>query len=183
MPFFMVITCFLEILGKALGVNKLHNDWVYNIYLVAEAGFTITMYGYLINKYVKNYRLILFSGALLIILYIYEISVHGVFIFNNVTTATMSVLFIGYGLYYYYLLMKDEDYLKLKTYPPFWWIAGALLFYFGSTASDLYYSIVSVKIYPLFTSRHFIYIYLNIILYGFWSYSFICRYRQRKSIQ
>ncbi len=180
----MLLTLIAEIGGRATRQNVQLNNGIYNIFLVAEAGFTSAMYGFLINKYVKINKLIWVSIAILVVLYTYEIFIHlrGIFDFNDITTTLMSVFFIGYGLYYYYLLIKNEDYLELINYPPFWWVAGTLLFYYGSSAIELFFTILNTQNARLFAYRHVIYICLNIIQYGFWSYSFICRYRQRRLI-
>jgi hypothetical protein len=181
-PFFMAFTCIVEITGRWLHINKKSNDWVYNVYLIAEASVITAMYRYSIKKYTQKIKFIGAGGLILILLYSYEIIVHGILSYNDDTETAMLGLFICYGLYYYYLLMDNEVYHKLYTYPPFWWVAGTLFFCFGSIVSDLYYTFLNAKAWPLFTSRYSIFNYLNIILYGFWTYSFICRYHQRKSI-
>ncbi len=182
MPMLLLMTCVVEITGRALRINKEPNDWVYNIYLIIEAFFISTMYRYLISSFTSNIRFIGFGGLFLVILYIFETISRGFSAYNDITETVMLVLFICYGLYYYYLLIDSEIYHKLSAYPPFWWVAGTLFFCFGSVVSNLYYTFLSSRAWPLFTSRYSIFNYLNIILYGFWSYSFICRYRQRKSI-
>jgi hypothetical protein len=52
-------------------------------------------------------------------------------------------------------------------------------FYFGSVACDLFF-------YQLFlipnNLRSDIYAILNLLLYSCWSYSFLCRYQQRKRL-
>jgi len=179
MVVFMLLTCISEITGRILRLSNKKNDWVYNLFLIAEAGFTTAMYDYFISKYLKKRPLILVGGGLLIILYVYEIIIHGIFISNDLTITIMSIMFIGYALYYYLLLIKDDTYVKLVKYGPFWWVAGTLLFYYGSCASDLYFTIF--KNTNLFGhKRYLIYVWLNIIQYGLWSYSFICRYKCRE---
>lgn len=182
MALFMLLTLIVEIGGRATRHNIYINNELYNFFLITEAGFTMAMYGYLLSKYTKNNKLIWTSAVILSVLYICETSIHihGIFDFNDITTTVMSVIFIGFGLYYYYLLIKNEEYLELKNYPPFWWVAGTLLFYYGSTAIELFFTIISTQNARLFAYRHITYICLNIIQYGFWSYSFICRYYQRK---
>ena len=107
---------------------------------------------------------------------IYELFVDGAFKKHNITTSVMSVLFVLYSLYYFYCLLKDESHINLKYYPPFWWTAGVLFFYFGSTACNVFYSKLSViTVTPKHYLTYYIYNGLNIILYGCWSYSFICR--------
>lgn len=182
MILFLLVICITEIACILTKRTANGNNWVYNIYLMPEAGFTSIMFGHLISKYTKSKIIVLPGLALLFMLYLYEIYKHGIYNFNTLTTTIMSLLFICYGLYYYYLLIKDEQYINLKTYAPFWWVSGTLFFYFGSIVSNLYFSVLSSDYLQLFSFRHAIYILLNIILYSFWSYSFLCRYRQRKSI-
>jgi len=182
MILFMLVICITEIAGIITKRTINGNNWVYNIYLMPEAGFVSITFGHLISKYTKSKIIVLPGLALLFVLYLYEIYKHGIYNFNTLTTTIMSLLFICYGLYYYYLLIKDEQYINLKTYAPFWWVSGTLFFYFGSIVSNLNFSVLSSDYLQLFSFRHAIYILLNIVLYSFWSYSFLCRYRQRNSI-
>ncbi len=182
MILFLLVICITEIAGILTKRTINGNNWVYNIYLMPEAGFTSIMFGHLLSKYTKGKVLVLPGLALLFVLYLYEIYCHGIYSFNVLTTTIMSIIFIAYGLYYYFLLIKDEQYLNLKSYAPFWWVSGTLFFYFGSTVSNLYFTTFNANHSILFSFRHLIYVLINIILYSLWSYSFLCRYRQRKSI-
>lgn len=182
MILFLLIICITEIAGILTKRTINGNNWVYNIYLMPEAGFTSIMFGYLLSKYTKGKVFVLPGLALLFVLYLYEIYCHGIYSFNVWTTTIMSVLFISYGLFYYYLLIKDEEYINLKYDAPFWWVSGTLFFYFGSTVSNIFFTTFDTKHSILFSFRHLVYILINIILYSFWSYSFLCRYRHRKSI-
>lgn len=92
----------------------------------------------------------------------------------------MSVVFVLYCLYYYYLLLKDESFIEIKTHPEFWWVTGVLFYYFGSTMSNIFDGLFNVKIIGFATLRYCIYVLLNLILYSLWVYSFICRMKQRK---
>lgn len=179
---YLLITCITEEVGLILkrhGIMRT-NVFIYNILLLFESLFMSLMFLNIICHY-RNFRPIFYSGLFLAtFIFILEAIIHGLYIYNNITTTIISILFIGYGLYYYYLLIKDEDYYRLGKHAPFWWVAGTLFFYFGTTVSDLYFSIFNTKAALLFTHRYLIYNYLNIVLYGFWGYSFVCRYRQRK---
>jgi hypothetical protein len=92
----------------------------------------------------------------------------------------MSVVFISYSLCYYYLFIRFDDDTDINNSAAFWWVAGTLLFYYGSTAVELFFTIINVRSARLFGYRHLIFIFLNVIQYSFWSYSFLCRYRQQK---
>lgn len=181
MLLYLLITCVTELAG--LHIKKLYladtahvhpNIWIYNILLVFQAMFISLMFQHLLSRYI-NSKLIIFGGlALLGTLYIYELLDHGVFVKHNLTTTTMSVLFIIYSLYYFYHLLKDDLYLSLWYDASFWWVAGILFFYFGSIASVLFFKILEEASIHVRTTYP-IYRILIIMLYSCWSYSFICR--------
>ncbi|MDB5031567.1 hypothetical protein [Mucilaginibacter sp.] len=172
---FLLITCATEISGKLLKNAHQHNQWLYNIFLVFEAGFTSLLFSNILSKYVNSRPIILAGLALLLLLYGYDIYDHGFFVFNDVTATVMSVVFVIYSFYYYFLLIKDEHYIDLKRSASFWWVAGTLFFYFGSTAVNVFFTYLkNVKIAG-HNITYFIFTALTIILYGCWSYSFICK--------
>jgi hypothetical protein len=175
MVLFLLITSITEIGGKILKSEHRHNQWIYNIYLVFEASFTNIMFGSLLGKYINSKPLILSGLAVFVLLYIHDIYNHGFFIFNDLTETVMSVIFVIYSFYYYYLLIKDEQYIDIKHSAPFWWVAGALFFYFGSTAGNLFYTVLNDVKIAGHNVTYFIFMALSILLYGCWSYSFICR--------
>ena len=177
---FLLLTCLFEIAGKIIGKRSNNNDWIYNIFVIAETLFTYAMYVYLVRHYARNIKIHIVLFCLLTLLYLYEVTLHGFFVFNNITTAVMSVMFIGYSLYYYYLLIKAPRYVNLNNHPAFWWVAGSLLFYYGTSVITLYDAIFQANYSLVFTYRYYAYLCFNIIHYGLWSYSFICRYRQRQ---
>jgi len=167
---------FAEILGLYIGRKYHNNQWLYNIILIFVMGFTNLMFYNLFSQYIKGKWVVVVNVILTIVLYINDFVTHGFFFYNNVTYSAMSVQFVLCSVFYFYLLIKDDNYIDLRYSAEFWWIAGTLLFYFGSTASNLFddklYSIVNGQINDL---TNFIFKVLNIILYGCWSYSFICR--------
>jgi hypothetical membrane protein len=173
---YLLITCITEIMGIYL--KKQHhpnNAWVYNISMVFEAAFVGAMFIDLLRS-VKYSRIIIITGlVLLLIPYYYELSNHGICQYNDLTYTIMSVPFIVYSLFYYYKLLADENYINLWRSAQFWWVAGTLFFYFGSTACDIFYAQLMIEITPKHYLSTYIYKVLNIFLYGCWSYSFICR--------
>jgi len=175
MVLFLLITCLAELGGKLLKMSHQHNQWIYNIFIIFECGFTSLMFYNILNKYINSKPIILNGLALFVLLYIYEIYQHGFFVFNDITATVMSVVFVIYSFYYFYLLIKDESYIDLKHAPAFWWVAGALLFYFGSTASNLFYNVIVDVRVGGHNITYFIFSTLSIILYSCWSYSFICK--------
>jgi len=182
---------YLDYLKKLGEVQKLHlhfniisvhsNIWVYNILLVFQASFISLMFLRLLKTYKSSKPLIIWGLAILGLLYTFEVTSHGVFEKHNVTTITMSIMFIIYSFYYFYCLQKDDACHDLKSYAPFWWVTGVLFFYFGRIASIIFFQILATYD-PKFVVTVPIYNVLNIILYSCWSYSFICRKWEAKKL-
>lgn len=184
----MILFLFITVVAEMMGVHfkklyladRIHNHsnaWIYNILLIFQAGFTYVFFHSLLSRYHKKYTaLILSTLVLLAILYTYEVSIDGVFKYHNLTNTVMSIILILLGLFYYYHLLKDDEYIKLKHSSSFWWVAGTLFFYFGTMACDVFYTKLStITVTPKHYLTYYIYNALNLILYGCWSYSFICR--------
>jgi len=181
MIWFILITTVTEMIGVHIKrlylADRVHvhsNVWLYNILLILQAGFISTMFSALFSKYINSGRLILGGIGVLAILWICETLNHGIFEYNNTTNTVMSVLFVFYCYYYYYLFLKDNDHLNLWRSADFWWIGGALLFYFGRTACNVLFDVISL-LRPDVEVTSPIYKVLNVIFYSLWSYSFICR--------
>lgn len=181
MVLYLFITCLTEFIG--LHIKKLYladtahvhpNIWIYNILLIFQASFIGLMFQHLLSKYINSKPIVLGGLTLLALLYIYEVFDHGVFVKHNLTTTTMSVLFIIYSLYYFYLVLKDDRYLSFWHDASFWWVAGMLFFYFGSIVSVLFFQILETMSLQVKTTYP-IYRILIIMLYSCWSYAFICR--------
>jgi len=176
MIIYLLATCIAEILGILVLTTTKNNNWVYNIFLVFETGFNNLMFFYLFSKYIKSKPLIISGLALFSTLYLLGLNDHGFMLYNDNTYAVMSIVYVFYSLYYYYLLIKDEHYLKISHSPEFWWVAGTLFFYFANTTCNLYEKkFEHIMITSTKNLTYFIFAGLNIILYSLWSYSFICR--------
>lgn len=180
---FLWITCATEMLGIHFRdiylADREHarpNIWLYNILLIFQAGFISFIFQYLLSKYVNSKPIINSGLAFLTILYVCELLSHGIYVYNQKTNTIMLVLFVLYSLSYYYYLLKDDGYINLVYSGDFWWVAGVLLFYFGSTASNVFFDDLSPdRAEALRYLSSFIFKTLNIILYSCWCYSFICR--------
>jgi hypothetical protein len=176
MVLYLLITCAAEIYGLYIGHQTHNNHWVYNIFILFEAGFTHLMFFYLFGQHINSKPKVIIGLALFLTLYIYGIIAHTFFVYNYLAYTVMSVQFVFYSLYYYYLLLQSDHHIDLRYAPEFWWVAGTLFFYFANTACNLFYDkLYSVMLTPKHHLTYFIFKALNIILYGNWSYSFICR--------
>jgi hypothetical protein len=176
--FYLAATCITEFTGIYFKIQYHNNQWVYNIFILVIAGFTFLFFNHLIKAYTKNGKYWTIPGfAIFLVLYFFWIAKHTFYSYAYPPFIFISAAFVVLGLYYYYLLLNDEKYTDLKTSPGFWWVAGTLLFYFGNTACNIFDDeLASVMIKQL--NQHLtsvIYKTLNVILYSFWSYAFICK--------
>ncbi|MFD0752037.1 hypothetical protein ACFQZS_17920 [Mucilaginibacter calamicampi] len=183
-PFLLLITMVefasipLKALYRANPIPINSTVWLYNLLLPIQIGVFVAVFNGILKKYAAYSKvLILAGGGFLYLFYIYELLTNdaGIFNFNSTTYSAMSVLLVVYSLYYYYVLLKSEEYADLKSLPEFWWVTGTLFFFFGTTAFNLFYtyllkSYTGNKLY-LFYIRDL----LIVILYGCWSYAFICK--------
>jgi hypothetical protein len=87
------------------------------------------------------------------------------------------------SVYYFYLVLKEDQFRQLSVYAPFWWVSGTLCFYFAGTAGNIFFNYLIHDQAPVISHsvRYVVFNILNVVLYLSWSYSFICRYRQRIS--
>jgi len=180
---FLFITCITEMAGirfkKLYLEDRIHNHpniWLYNILLLFQISFISLIFEKLLNRYINIKSIIILTVILLVSTYIYELIRHGIFRYNELTNTMMLVFIVLCSLYYYYLLLKDENYIELKYASDFWWVTGILFFYFGTTACNIFFESLSPeKMKSIKHLTYYIYCAFNIILYGCWSYSFICR--------
>lgn len=179
---YLVAVCLIEITGL-VWIKTLHtsNAWVYNIQIIFEA--TYISYGlYVALNVFTNRAKLLTTGtfALFAIAYTYELVQHGFFVFNAFTIALVSVPFVLLCLYYYYLFMKQDQTANLKTNGQFWWITAILFYYFGGTAYNLFNYLIFKNGQHSFIILTYVMLFLNVLLYGIWAYSFLCSSRQQK---
>jgi hypothetical protein len=180
---YLLITFLVETIGLYLRQKGIPNLPIYNGFLVVECIFNSFFFFHLYKSYQNHLRWLVAWLCLFFILYFTELIYNDFSSFTSITASIMSVVFVLACLYFYYLKLKDETYEPLLASAPFWWISGALFFYFGSTVCNLFFDYL--KQYEVGTYhrsvRYLIFNILNIILYSFWIFSFICRYRQKKS--
>ncbi|MBB4109133.1 hypothetical protein [Pedobacter zeae] len=177
---YMAIVVLTEMIGRYFAIKYHTNLCIYNIYSIFEISFITYGFFTFIKQYINiKYWLTAIYAATMII-YTTFTFMYGINIYNAFTISIASVAFVIYGLLYFYLLLKDENYIDLKAHPAFWWVGGTLIFYFGSTLANFFDDIIQQKFLGKYNTRIIIYTTLNLFLYGFWAYSFICRARQRK---
>ncbi|WP_421945231.1 hypothetical protein [Pedobacter sp.] len=179
---YMLIVPSTEIFAKHIGRIYHNNLIVYNIYALVELAYITYAFYIFLKDFVDIKKFLIPATAVILTVYIgFTLTHNPLAEYNSVTVSVMSVAFVIYGLLYFYFLLKDENFIDLKFHPAFWWVGGTLIFYFGSTLANFFDEIIQTRIRGNLNPRLLIYTTLNFFLYGFWSYSFICRARQRKS--
>lgn len=172
-----------ELLGKFCARTYHTNLIVYNIFIFIEISFISYGFYVFLKEYADIKKLILSVYLAILILYFGYFIFYGINSYNILSVSIMSVVFVVYALMYFYLLLKDENYVDLKFHPAFWWVGGTLIFYFGGTLANFFDDIIRENSFGKYGTRLFIYNTLNVFLHGFWIYAYICRARQRKICQ
>jgi len=182
--FFLLVTCAVEVAGIHLR-KELHrpNFMLYNIFLIVECFIQSYFFYHLIKVYKDKAMVLVIWIVLFLLCYFTELYKNhlGGFVFQ--TSSLMSVMLVLAGVYFNYLVLKDERFKRLSTDASFWWVSGTLCFYFGSTACNIFFEYLVHDKTPAISHsvRYIVFNILNIVLYLNWSYAFICRYRQRIS--
>lgn len=130
------------------------------------------MFWEIFRAYFRSKILIAAGLILLIVFYIIGVLNHSFLFFNDTTNEVMSVLFSIYSFLYFYLLLKDDEYIDLKYSANFWWVCGAFFYYFSSTTINLLRDRLTS---PYYNFLPYILPVSNWILYCCWIYSFICK--------
>lgn len=181
---YLLLTCIFEVAGVYMRkVAHIPNYNLYNVFLLFECGVTSYTFYSLYKPFKNTGKWLITWYIVFMAIYLTELVMNHFKSFVSITATVMSVVFVLASLYYYYLKLMDESFERLAFSAPFWWVSGALFFYFGSTTCNIFFDYLS-QIKPInhqLSIRYYIFILLNIILYSFWSYAFLCRYLQRRS--
>jgi len=179
---YLFIVYAVETTGIYLREQRHTNFHLYTVFFILECGMISVFFYHLYSKYKSRVALILYAWlALFMILFTLELKANNFGGFPFKTAALMSVIFVFASCYFYLLVIRDEHFRKLGSYPSFWIVNGVLFYYFGGTACNIFYDyLLHQKLTPIGMSvRYIIFNVLNVLLYTCWSYAFICRYRQR----
>lgn len=178
---YMFITFGVETTGLLLRNNGLPNWPLYAGYMVVECLMVSSFFYYLFKKY--NHKASLLYGWLILffIVFFTEMALSNFKGYPYKTASFSAIAFVIASLYSYLLILRDDNFKELSTYPAFWIINGMLFFYFGSTACNIFFEYLHShsSTHTNLSPTYIIFAILNVILYGCWSYAFICRFRQR----
>lgn len=179
---YMFITFSVETIGLLLQRQHINNYQIYNYYLIVECLMVSTFFYQIFHKYNHKAKMLYGWLAIFLLVYFTELITTNFKQFPFITAAFMSVVFVIASLYFYLLILRDEKFRNLSTYPSFWIVNGILFYYFGSTGCNIFfdYLLSDAAAYANLPLRYIIFVILNIFLYGCWSYAFICRFLQRE---
>jgi hypothetical protein len=186
---FLLLTVIVELAGFVIGFVFLHNNYLlYALFMPVSVVFTSWILYKCCSEYFNCRKWIMSGLAIFPVLYLYE-----TFYplteskYMIVTNLFICVFFIVTCCLYYYYLLKNDDYFNLLKDPPFWIVTGIFVYYFGKTGTIFFFeylvrlNLVAIGNAQLKPVRFFIMAGLNFILYGCWSYAFVCRSRYKIS--
>ncbi len=176
----LLLTLATEITGYCMYyLHHLKNHWLYNLFLPFEFLLTCRILYRICQPNFNSRTLLLLGSFIFTVLYLVE-SFHAHFSsFSSYANDFSSIWILVICFLYFYHLLKQKEYISLLQHPPFWIVTGLFFFNFGSIACNLFFDYLMVKIPKEYIPiNYIIFTVLNFILYGCWSYAFICRYRQ-----
>jgi len=182
---YLALTCVTEFGGIYLRrVVHVHNSWLYNLFVLGECGMNTYFFAYLYHSFGKRERIAGYWLLGFLVIYSTESIINGFNAFVAVTTSMMSIVFVIASVRYYYLLLSHDGYVKISRHAAFWWVNGTMLFYFGSTATNLFFDyLIRFKSPDFSRSVHYIISEtLDVLLYCCLSLSFIFRWYQQRSL-
>lgn len=179
---FMLFTVLVEIAGHTLLTMNIPNHWLYNLYLPVEMLFKYYLLYRICDAYFQVKYLALPFILLFGILYIYESVLSGFKEYSVWSNSVASVGILAMCCSYFYYFLKKEEYVDIYQHAPFWLVTALFFFYLGGTACNIFFKyLADIYAKQHIPIRYIIYTLLNFIFYGCWSYSFVCRYREKTS--
>ncbi|WP_028295696.1 hypothetical protein [Olivibacter sitiensis] len=180
---FLAFTVLTELFALYIGHWLRHSNlYVYNTYMLVE-GLAMPTLLYFMNPIRK--RSWLPYGSLLALwllgyslFYAWYIWKKGLSDPADPLIDKLCFFILFYAVAYYVGLLLSNYRPDLLRQAHFWWVNGVLFFYFGNTVLNVLSKYLNMEMWPGMSARHFLFILLNILLYGLWTLSFYLRYRQ-----
>lgn len=187
---YLALVVAAEAIGGWLAHGGIANHHVHNALLLVEGIFIPSFLYALIRPYgrKRSEKLVgfIWRGWLAAFVILYPVELvwvnHGA-VFNRISYVALALVTVVGSLYYLVRVALAPPATPLWRHGPFWWVNGTLQFFIGTLLIQLILPAlvrepVNVWGFPL----HFVVINANIvILYGLWSYSFVCVSRRLKS--
>lgn len=178
-PPFLLLTLFVELLGRYYRLRSINNILLFNIYSVLELTYFIyTLYLILKRSFIRKLICIVPVYCLVNILF-----VQGLKTFHTYSYSLSVLLIVYLCVYYYYITFKEAVIENLLQESSFWLVTGFLFFY----ATSL--SVMGVVNYLAELPKEVIHLSRNILLsvngifYLILLIAFICPINIQKSIR
>jgi hypothetical protein len=164
--------------------KSLNNHWIFNLLLLISAGFWIWIFSRA-EPMARSRKLLygLLIGFLcfgLVNMFFFQ----GLWEYNGYTDVLSDMLIAGVCCYFFYTILREEQFRNLFGYEYFWLANGLLVSSLGSVVvyifiNDLFafYNHTHINVYGYINYS------LNIILYVSFIIAFICRNRNTRSSQ
>lgn len=183
LPFFLLLTFAVELLGEWLQGPGHNNVLLYNLFTVLEVTFYTWFFKSVIQGNKKVHQRILILLYLLPTLCLVNIFfIQGPKVFHTYSYCIASLVMVVLSITYFYHLFHDEKRVNLFREPAFW-ISIGILFFFISSVSVLgvvnYVSTLPKNISYLLQKLLLI---TNAFFYLLFIIAFLCRINIRKSL-
>lgn len=169
------LTFLVELTASILLVLHIRNFWLYNLFMLVE----FSCYGYyylqfikisLLQRVLKTFLVIFPTFWAVTIFFVFKLT-----IWNSYVIVFGSFFTVLFSFMYYYQLITSPEIQPLRKLPEFWIATGMLTFYLGALP---FYGMLNFLIHShrtvAITLADVLEI-MNIIMYGLFSYAFICR--------
>lgn len=176
---YLFLVVFVETICRYVIIYN--NQWVYNFSMVAEFIFGMWVIPKL-GDFKKARPITLACFVLFFVCYIADLIRHrGFDIYFDNSYTIGSAIMICLCVYYYYTIFFKEEYTTLSADPVFWFISGYLIYYTATTGFDTFFEeLEKIPVGSDIPLGTVIMDVTNLILYGFWTFSFICLRNKRK---
>jgi hypothetical protein len=136
---FSTIADFYSLITAHYGINNLD---VLHIYTILEGSFFLLFYRSLFkDALVKKLMLVVIAAYILFAVY-HSFFLANMFEFNSVTRVAECIILTTCGMYFFYTLFADDEYINLKRYPYFYINSGVLLYFMGNIFLFMLYAFV-----------------------------------------
>lgn len=185
--YYLTFIVLVETIGYVQGISKINNHWLYNFELIIEYFFLMSIFRNILKRSVTTWFWINYGTLFFVVVFLLESHYHFYYTstgnnpdhLNKISRLLVSVLFVIASGWYFYELLESPDFEKLSAHPGFWLVAGIFIFYFVTAVTVTFFpQLIRIHIKNNLYVSHIMFSALNIILYGFWSYSFRCRKMQ-----
>ncbi len=178
LPFFLLLTLLVELIGRYYRLRSINNVWLFNIYTIIEfTYFTYLLYCILKRTFVQ--RLIFFIPILCLINVLF---IQGINTFHTYSYAICVFIIVFLCIYFFYVTFKEVLIENLFKDSSFWLVAGLLIFFATSLSVLGVMNFIAELPKQTINLTRNILLTVNGIFYLIIIIAFICQIDTRKSI-